>query len=91
MEYTELTPDQQYKVVQQRLLQIEQQHLLAVVNAAAADAADEEEQCAVLTNQATKWAASATAVREILSTMEVPDTPERVRPLRSEPAPRPRL
>ncbi len=78
MDYTELTADQQYRTVQQRLLQLEQQHLMATINQAAAGAAGEAEQAATFATQAVQWEKSAAAVREILDGMSAPvvRTPE---------------
>lgn len=85
-DYSELTPEQQYSTVRQRLLQLEQQHLLATVNQAAAEAAGELEQATAFAAQADKWDKSAGAVRAILSGLPAPAEPER----KGTPVPGPR-
>lgn len=75
MDYSQLTPAQQYQIVQGRLAQLQQQHLLTSVNLVGAIAAGETPQAETMAKQLAQWELAISAVQKMLDEMPAP-TPD---------------
>lgn len=83
MEYTELSSDDQYRMLEARLKQYEQRHFDATLNVAAAEATGKTREAETLAAQVAEFEVVAGLVRERLKSMDPPAEPER--PARNTP------
>ena len=72
MDYTQLSADEQYRVVAAKVRQYEQAYLVATVDLAASQASDEKTQSEGLQSQVAKWEAAVAAGTKILDAMPKP-------------------
>lgn len=80
MEYTELTPDDEYRMLQSRLKQYEQRHFDATLNRDAATATGKTREVEQLSQVIADLEAVAGLTRERLAEMPPPSTTVATRP-----------
>lgn len=80
MDYTELTADDQYRMLQSRLKQYEQHHLDATMNLGAAEATGKTREAEQFTAQIAELELVAGLVRARLAGMTPPEQPVAARP-----------